>query len=271
NGSTVRQMLESKRNVGEATTAHLQTQTSAPQSVPNTANITVRASNATQISPSQPPTNATFQTRAPPDWKLIQQKINAQNTSSTQQKSNPPVTSTPAIPSVLSAATTATVVGNSQVSTSTSQPMSVSLQSLPVILHVPLAVPSQSQILQSTTGTLVTNQQSGNVEFIPVQTQSSVSNLTKTPVTLPVTKAINSPSVPSSSIQRNSPASSVPSTLTVQAISANHPITLSSRPSVPTVGSSSVYNQTSNRSTSQLKTPVSGYSSSSEPPSGSRA
>lgn len=266
---TVRQMLESKRSVGETTSANLQISTavlpttSTTSTTPNSSTLPLRTSAASQI-PVNQPSNSTLQTRAPPDWKLIQQKINAQNTQGAQSKPNPPVTSSPVIPSVLSASSTATVVGNSQVSTSSTQPVSVSLQSLPVILHVPVAMPSQSQILQGTTGTLVTNQQSGNVEFIPVQNQSTNGNLTKTPVTLPVTKAVNSPSMPSPSIQRNSPASSVPSTLAVQAIPSNHPVTLSSRQSLPSVGSSGIYNQTSNRSTAQLKSPVSGFNSSSE-------
>ncbi|XP_077308632.1 activating transcription factor 7-interacting protein 1 isoform X2 [Lithobates pipiens] len=268
---TVRQMLESKRSVGETTSANLQmstavlptSTTSTTSTTPNSSTLPLRSSAASQI-PVNQPSNNTLQTRAPPDWKLIQQKINAQNTQGAQSKPNPPVTSSPVIPSVLSASSTATVVGNSQVSTSSTQPVSVSLQSLPVILHVPVAMPSQSQILQGTTGTLVTNQQSGNVEFIPVQNQSTNGNLTKTPVTLPVTKAVNSPSMPSPSIQRNSPASSVPSTLAVQAIPSNHPVTLSSRQSLPSVGSSGIYNQTSNRSTAQLKSPVSGFNGSSE-------
>ncbi|XP_040215546.1 activating transcription factor 7-interacting protein 1 isoform X3 [Rana temporaria] len=256
---TVRQMLESKRSVGETTSANLQMSTAVPSTstTPNTSTLPLRTSAASQI-PVNQPSNSTLQTRAPPDWKLIQQKINAQNTQGAQSKPNPPVTSSPVIPSVLSASSTATVVGNSQVSTSSTQPVSVSLQSLPVILHVPVAMPSQSQILQGTTGTLVTNQQSGNVEFIPVQNQSTNGNLTKTPVTLPVTKAVNSPSMPSPSIQRNSPASSV------QAIPSNHPVTLSSRQSLPSVGSSGNYNQASNRSAAQLKSPVSGFNSSSE-------
>lgn len=192
--------------------------------------------------------------------------VNAQNTQSVQSKPNTPVTSAPIIPSVLTSPA-ATVVGNSQVSTSSTQPMSVSLQSLPVILHVPVAMSSQSQILQGATGTLVTNQQSGNVEFIPVQNQSTVGNLTKTPVTIPVTKAINSPSIPSPSVQRNSPAGSISSTLAVQAVPANHPVTIS-RPSLTTVGSSGIYNQTSNRNTAQLRSP--GFNISSEASSGGR-
>ncbi|CAI9549637.1 unnamed protein product [Staurois parvus] len=264
---TVRQMLESKRSVGETTSTNMQMSAAVlptTSTTPNSSNLPLRTSTAPQIPVSQS-SSSTLQTRAPPDWKLIQQKINAQNTQSAQSKPNPPVTSSPVIPSVLAASSTATVVGNSQVSTSSTQPVSVSLQSLPVILHVPVAMPSQSQILQGTTGTLVTNQQSGNVEFIPVQNQSTTGNLTKTPVTLPVTKAVNSTSMPSPSIQRNSPASSsVPSTLAVQAIPSNHPVTLSSRQSLPSVGSSGIYSQTSNRSTAQLKSPVSGFNNSSE-------
>ncbi|KAM5148060.1 activating transcription factor 7-interacting protein 1 [Mantella aurantiaca] len=268
NTGTVRQMLESKRSVVETTTTttNLQMPTTAlptTPTAPSSSNLTIRTSTASQISVSQPSANTTLQTRAPPDWKLIQQKINAQNTQSAQSKPNPPVTSSSVIPSVLSPPSTATVVGNSQVSTSSTQPMSVSLQSLPVILHVPVAMPSQSQILQGTTGTLVTNQQSGNVEFIPVQNQSTAGNLTKTPVTLPVTKAVNSPSMPSPSIQRNSPATSVPSTLSVHAISSSHQ-TLSSRQSLPPVGSSGIYSQTTNRNAAQLKSPVSGFNNSSE-------
>ncbi|KAM9324491.1 activating transcription factor 7-interacting protein 1 [Gastrophryne carolinensis] len=258
NTGTVRQMLESKRGVGETTTANMQLSTAASSPVSSSSNLLLRTSNAAQIPVTQSSSIATLQTRAPPDWKLIQQKINAQNTQSAQPKPSTPVTSAPVIPSVLTTPS-ATVVGNTPVSTSSSQPMSVSLQSLPVILHVPVAMSSQSQILQGATGTLVTNQQSGNVEFIPVQNQSTVSNLTKTPVTIPVTKAINAPSMSSPSVQRNSPATSISSTLTVQAAPANHPIAIS-KPSLPTVGSSGIYNQTGNRNTTQLKPP--GFNSS---------
>ncbi|XP_075038979.1 activating transcription factor 7-interacting protein 1 [Mixophyes fleayi] len=272
---TVRQMLESKRSVGETTTANVLSSTAASTSVPSPSNLTLRTSNTSQMTVNQPPVNTTLQTRAPPDWKLIQQKINAssigasQNTLSSQSKPVPPVTSAPIMTSVLPAPSTATVVGNSQVSTSSTQP---TLPSLPFILHVPVAMPSQPQLLQGTTGTLVTNKQSGNVEFIPVQNQTTVGSLTKTPVSLPVTKAINSPSMPSPGIQRNSPGSSIASTLTVQAIPTTHSVTLSSRPSLPTVGTSGIYSQASNRNTAQLKTPVSAFNitSSTESSSGSR-
>ncbi|XP_063796492.1 activating transcription factor 7-interacting protein 1-like isoform X2 [Pseudophryne corroboree] len=270
---TVRQMLESKRNVGETTTPNVQPLPAAPPSVPSTSsNLTLRTSNTTQMPVSQSPVNTTLQTRAPPDWKLIQQKINAssigtsQNTFSSQSKPITPVTMT----SVLPTPSTATVVGNGQVPTSSTQ---TTLSSLPFILHVPVAMPSQPQLLQSTTGTLVTNKQSGNVEFIPVQNQSTVGSLSKTPMSVSVTKAINSPSMPSPGIQRNSPASSIASTLTVQAIPTTHSVTLSSRPSLPTVGTSGTYSQASNRNTAQLKSPVSVFNSSisSDTPSGGRS
>ncbi|CAH2312204.1 activating transcription factor 7-interacting 1 isoform X2 [Pelobates cultripes] len=273
NSSTVRQMLESKRNVGETTpTASVQSSTTGAPLLPSPSSLPLRNTNTTQISATQSTPNTSLQGRAPPDWKLIQQKINAssigssQNTVTTQPKPSTPVTSAPVMSSVLSAPSTTTVVGNTQVSASTTQPMSVSLQSLPVILHVPVAMPSQSQILQGTTGTLVTNQQSGNVEFIPVQNQSAVSNLTKTPsVTMAATKPINSSSLPSPGIQRNSPASSVASTLAVQAITPSHSVAQISRPSLQPVGSTGVYNQANNRTPSQLKSPLSGFSSSSTP------
>ncbi|XP_072276327.1 activating transcription factor 7-interacting protein 1 [Pyxicephalus adspersus] len=266
NTSTVRQMLESKRNVGETTSANLQMSTAVlpvPSTTQGSSSLPQRTSTTSQIPVSQLSAN-TLQTRAPPDWKLIQQKINAQNTQSAQSKLNPPVTSSAVIPSVLSASSTAAVVGNSQVSTSSTQPMSVSLQSLPVILHVPVAMPSQSQILQGTTGTLVTNQQSGNVEFIPVQNPSTAGNVTKTPVSLPLTKAVNSPSMTSPSIQRNSPASSVPSTLAVQAVPSNHSVAVPTRQSLQSVGPSGIYSQTNNRSTAQMKLTVSGFNNSSD-------
>ncbi|XP_063796490.1 activating transcription factor 7-interacting protein 1-like isoform X2 [Pseudophryne corroboree] len=265
---TVRQMLESKRNVGGTTTPNVQFSPAAPPSVSSSSNLTLRTSNTTQMPVSQSPVNTTLQTRAPPDWKLIQQKINASSigtssyTLSSQSKPITPVTMT----SVLPTPSTATVVGNGQVPTSSTQ---TTLSSLPFILHVPVAMPSQPQLLQSTTGTLVTNKQSGNVEFIPVQNQSTVGSLSKTPMSLSVTKAINSPSMPSPGIQRNSPASSIASTLTVQAIPTTHSVTLSSRPSLPTVGTSGTYSQASNRNTAQLS--VFNNSSSSESPSGGRS
>ncbi|XP_069823421.1 activating transcription factor 7-interacting protein 1 [Dendropsophus ebraccatus] len=278
NTGTVRQMLETKRNVTEIGTANVQSSPATPSSAPSSSNLTLRAPSTTQMPPNQSPANNALQTRPPPDWKLIQQKINAstigasQNTMSNQSKPMPPVTSAPVMTPVLPASATATVVGNSQVSTSNTQPMSVSLQSLPVILHVPVAVNSQSQLLQGATGTLVTNQQSGNVEFIQVQNQSTVNNLTKTPVSIPVTKAMNSPSM--AGMQRNSAASSMNSPMAVQTMPTSHSVTLSSRQSLPNINTSGVYNQANNRNMAQLKSPISSYNNATvttESPSGSRS
>ncbi|KAG8436462.1 hypothetical protein GDO86_007524 [Hymenochirus boettgeri] len=266
-GSTVRQMLESKRNVGDTTTASFQ---STAQPLTQTASSTTpRTTNTTaQVSASPSSSSASLQGRAPPDWKLIQQRINAssiaspQSSVNSQSKPSPPVTSASMMTSVIPTSTTAAVVGTSQVSTSSTQPMSVSLQSLPVILHVPVAMQSQSQIMQGTTGTLVTNQQSGNVEFIPVQNQSAINNLPKTaPVSLSANKPINTPSMSSPGIQRNSSASSVTSNLPVQTVSTTHSSAQPTRPSLST-GSSGMYSQTSNRTAPQLKSPLSGFNSS---------
>uniref|UniRef100_A0A8C4J622 Activating transcription factor 7 interacting protein n=1 Tax=Dromaius novaehollandiae TaxID=8790 RepID=A0A8C4J622_DRONO len=181
-------------------------------------------------------------------------------------KPQTPVTSSSLTTTVLPTANTATVVGTSQVPSGSTQPMSVSLQSLPVILHVPVAVSSQPQLLQGHTGTLVTNQQSGNVEFISVQSPSTVGSLTKTPVSLASTnptKPNNSPSVPSPGIQRNSPASAgtIGTTLAVQAVSTAHPVAQATRTSLPTVGTSGLYNPTSSRAPIQMKIPLSAFSS----------
>uniref|UniRef100_A0A8C8VE00 Activating transcription factor 7 interacting protein n=1 Tax=Pelusios castaneus TaxID=367368 RepID=A0A8C8VE00_9SAUR len=227
NASTVRQMLESKRNVGE--------NTSAPFQAP------INAVSAPSLG-------------APP--AVV----------SGQPKPQTPVTSSSLTASVLPTANTATVVGTTQVPSGNTQPMSVSLQSLPVILHVPVAVSSQPQLLQGHTGTLVTNQQSGNVEFISVQSPSAVGSLTKTPVSLASTnpaKPNNSPSVPSPGIQRNSPASagSIGTTLAVQAVSTAHPVAQATRTTLPAVGSSGLYNPTSNRGPIQMKIPLSAFSS----------
>lgn len=196
-----------------------------------------------------------------------------QTAASGHPKPQTPVTSTPLTSgslttSVLPAANTATVVGTSQVASGSTQPMSVSLQSLPVILHVPVAMSSQPQLLQGHTGTLVTNQQSGSVEFISVQSQSNVGNLSKTPLSLSSTtsaKSNNSPSVSSSSIQRNSPASagcSIGTTLAVQAVSTAHPIAQATRTTLATVTTSGVYTPpTSNRSSIQMKIPLTAFSS----------
>ncbi|XP_053885992.1 activating transcription factor 7-interacting protein 1 isoform X5 [Malaclemys terrapin pileata] len=227
NASTVRQMLESKRNIGESTSA-----------------------------PFQPPMNAV----SAPSLAAPQTVVSG------QPKPQTPVTSSSMTTSVLPTANTATVVGTTQMPSSNSQPMSVSLQSLPVILHVPVAVSSQPQLLQGHTGTLVTNQQSGNVEFISVQSPSTVGSLAKTPVSLASTnpaKPNNSPSVPSPGIQRNSPASagSIGTTLAVQAVSTAHPVAQATRTTLTTVATSGLYNPTSNRGPIQMKIPLSAFSS----------
>ncbi|NXE53552.1 MCAF1 protein, partial [Casuarius casuarius] len=227
NAGTVRQMLESKRSVGESTPATFQ----AP----------VNAVPASSLA-------------AP------------QTVVSGHLKPQTPVTSSSLTTTVLPTANTATVVGTSQVPSGSTQPMSVSLQSLPVILHVPVAVSSQPQLLQGHTGTLVTNQQSGNVEFISVQSPSTVGSLTKTSVSLASTnptKPNNSPSVPSPGIQRNSPASAgtIGTTLAVQAVSTAHPVAQATRTSLPTVGTSGLYNPTSSRAPIQMKIPLSAFSS----------
>nr|XP_009663597.1 PREDICTED: activating transcription factor 7-interacting protein 1 [Struthio camelus australis] len=234
NAGTVRQMLESKRSVGESTPAAFQAPVNA---------VTAATLGAPQTVVSGHP------------------------------KPQTPVTSSSLTTTVLPAANAATVVGTSQVPSGSTQPMSVSLQSLPVILHVPVAVSSQPQLLQGHTGTLVTNQQSGNVEFISVQSPSTVGSLTKTPVSLASTnptKPNSSPSVPSPGIQRNSPASAgtIGTTLAVQAVSAAHPVAQATRTSLPTVGTSGLYNPTSSRAPIQMKIPLSAFSSTApiEPP-----
>ncbi|XP_061217851.1 activating transcription factor 7-interacting protein 1 isoform X7 [Neopsephotus bourkii] len=225
NASTVRQMLETKRNTGESTPATFQ----AP----------VNAVPASTLA-------------APPALVSGHPK--------------PPVTSTSNLTTtVLPTANTATVVGTNQVPSGSTQSVSVSLQSLPVILHVPVAVSSQPQLLQGHTGTLVTNQQSGNVEFISVQSSSTVGSLTKTTVSLASTnstKPNNSPSVPSPSIQKNSTASSgsIGTTLAVQAVSTAHPVAQAPR-TLPTVGTSGLHNAASSRAPLQMKIPLSAFSS----------
>nr|XP_048691304.1 activating transcription factor 7-interacting protein 1 isoform X13 [Caretta caretta] len=227
NASTVRQMLESKRNIGESTST-----------------------------PFQPPMNAV----STPSLAAPQTVVSG------HPKPQTPVTSSSLTTSVLPTANTATVVGTTQMPSSNTQPMSVSLQSLPVILHVPVAVSSQPQLLQGHTGTLVTNQQSGNVEFISVQSPSTVGSLAKTPVSLASTnpaKPNNSPSVSSPGIQRNSPASagSIGTTLAVQAVSTAHPVAPATRTTLTTVATSGLYNPTSNRGPIQMKIPLSAFSS----------
>lgn len=230
NAGTVRQLLEFKRNVSE----------SAPPSFQTSVNT---VSSTSLVTP--------------------------QTVVSSQPKLQTPVTSgSLTATSILPAPNTATVVATTQVPTGNPQP-TISLQPLPVILHVPVAVSSQPQLLQSHPGTLVTNQPSGNVEFISVQSPPAVSGLTKNPVSLPSlpnpTKPNNAPSVPSSSIQRNSPASAAPlgTTLAVQAVPTAHSIVQATRTSLPTVGPSGLYSPSNNRGPIQMKIPISAFSTSS--------
>ncbi|XP_006888489.1 PREDICTED: activating transcription factor 7-interacting protein 1 [Elephantulus edwardii] len=229
NAGTVRQMLESKRNVNE----------SAPPSF-------------------QTPVNTVSSTNliTPPAVVNSQPKLQTSAASG----------SLPATP-VLPAPKTATVVATTQVPSGNPQP-TISLQPLPVILHVPVAVSSQPQLLQSHPGTIVTNQPSGNVEFISVQSPPTMSGLTKNPVSLPSlpnpTKPNNVSSVPSPNIQRNSPASAAPlGTLAVQTVPTAHSIVQATRTSLPTVGPSGLYNPSNNRGPIQMKIPISAFSTSS--------
>ncbi|KAJ7330002.1 hypothetical protein JRQ81_016176 [Phrynocephalus forsythii] len=233
NTGTVRQMLESKRNVGDNTSTTFQ----SPVNTVSASVTTSQTSNSAHPKPQTPVTSAPL--------------------------TSAPLTSASLTTSVIPAANTATVVGPGQVPGGNTQPMSVSLQSLPVILHVPVAMSSQPQLLQGHTGTLVTNQQSGSVEFIPVQSQSNVGTLTKTPLAIAPAnsaKPNNNPSVPSSSIQRNSPASvgcSIGTTLAVQAVSTAHPVAQATRTTLATVTTSGVYTPPTNRSSIQMKIPLS--------------
>ncbi|XP_065598886.1 activating transcription factor 7-interacting protein 1 isoform X4 [Cyrtonyx montezumae] len=234
NITTVRQMLESKRNVGDSKPATLQ----AP----------VTAAPTSSVAAPQTPASG-------------------------QPKPQTPVTSSPLTTTVISTANTATVVGTSQVPSGSTQPVSVSLQSLPVILHVPVAVSSQPQLLQGHAGTLVTNQQSGSVEFISVQSSSTVGNLTKTAVSLAspnTTKPNSSPSVSSPGVQRNSSASagSVRTTLAVQAVPTMHPVAQTTRTSLPTVGTTGLHNSTSSRGPVHMKIPLPAFNNTAptEPP-----
>ncbi|XP_057619358.1 activating transcription factor 7-interacting protein 1 isoform X2 [Chionomys nivalis] len=229
NAGTVRQMLESKRNVSEG----------PPPSFQTPVNTVSSASLVT-----------------PPAIVSSQPKLQPSATSG----------SLPAA-SLLPAPNTATVVATTQVPSGNPQP-TISLQPLPVILHVPVAVSSQPQLLQSHPGTIVTNQPSGSVEFISVQSPPTVSGLPKNPVSLPPlpnpTKP-NIPSVPSSSIQRNSSTSAAPlgTTLAVQAVPTAHSIVQATRTSLPTVGPSGLYSSSNNRGPIQMKIPISAFSTSS--------
>uniref|UniRef100_A0A8C6Y563 Activating transcription factor 7 interacting protein n=1 Tax=Naja naja TaxID=35670 RepID=A0A8C6Y563_NAJNA len=234
NAGTVRQMLESKRNVGDTPSTTFQSPVNA---VPAASLTTPQTPVSGHSKPQIPVTSASLTSGS---------------------------LTTPVLPT----ANTATVVGTSQGAGGNTQPMSVSLQSLPVILHVPVAMSSQPQLLQGHTGTLVTNQQSGSVEFIPVQSQSNVGNLTKTPLSLSSTnsaKPNNNPSVSSSSIQRNSPASigcSIGTTLAVQAVTTAHPVAQATRTTLATVSTSGIYTPPLNRNSIQMKIPISAFNNS---------
>ncbi|ERE66601.1 activating transcription factor 7-interacting protein 1 [Cricetulus griseus] len=230
NAGTVRQMLESKRNVSEGPPPSFQT-----------------------------PVNTVSSASLVPPPAVV----------SSQPKLQPSASSgsLPAA-SLLPAPSTATVVATTQVPSGNPQP-TISLQPLPVILHVPVAVTSQPQLLQSHPGTIVTNQPSGSVEFISVQSPPTVSGLTKNPISLPPlpnpTKP-NIPSVPSPSIQRNSSATAAPlgTTLAVQAVPTAHSIVQATRTSLPPVGPSGLYSSSNNpRGPIQMKIPVSAFSTSS--------
>ncbi|XP_072889375.1 activating transcription factor 7-interacting protein 1-like isoform X5 [Hemitrygon akajei] len=106
---------------------------------------------------------------------------------------------------------TASVVGSNQSlpASGSNQPMPVSLQSVPVLLTVPVAMSSQPQLLQASANTLVTNQQPG-LEFLPVQSQPSINNLSKSlasqmPANVAKTNGAST-SLPSPGVQRKSPA-----------------------------------------------------------------
>ncbi|XP_063010776.1 activating transcription factor 7-interacting protein 1 isoform X5 [Melospiza melodia melodia] len=235
NAGTVRQMLESKRNVGESTPATFQ----APANPVPASSLAASPAVVSGLPKLQTPVSSTSSLTT----------------------------------AVLPTANTATVVGTNTVPTGSTQSVSVSLQSLPVILHVPVAVSSQTQLLQGHTGTLVSNQPSGNVEFISVQNSSTVGSLTKTTVSLAstnTTKPNNIPLVPSPGILRNSAASagSIGTTLAVQAVPTSHPVAQTTRTSLPAVGTPGLYNATASRAPLQMKLPLSAFNSTAptEPP-----
>ncbi|XP_038639804.1 activating transcription factor 7-interacting protein 1-like isoform X3 [Scyliorhinus canicula] len=133
---------------------------------------------------------------------------------------------------------TAAVVGNSQsLSTSGSnQPMPVSLQSVPVLLTVPVAMSSQPQLLQPSANTLMTNQQPG-IEFLPVQSQPTLNNLSKPlapQISTNVAKANGaSPSLPSPGVQRKSPGSMGP--MQISSVASGQTATVASVTSTPPI------------------------------------
>ncbi|XP_078286865.1 activating transcription factor 7-interacting protein 1-like isoform X2 [Rhinoraja longicauda] len=105
---------------------------------------------------------------------------------------------------------TAAVVGTNQSlpASGSNQPIPVSLQSVPVLLTVPVAISSQPQLLQASANTLMTNQQPG-LEFLSVQSQPTLHNLSKPLASqMPNVAKANgaSTSLPSPGVQRKSPA-----------------------------------------------------------------
>ncbi|XP_043929880.1 activating transcription factor 7-interacting protein 1 isoform X2 [Protopterus annectens] len=227
-GSTVRQMLETKRNAGD-TSAAFPTATSTV-TFTSASNITSVAQSTAASIPSKPQTSGS---------------------------------SASMVTSIIPSSGT-TVVGASQPVSTTAQPI-VSLQPLPVILHVPVQMPSQPSLLQTQTGTLVANQQSGNVEFIQVQNQPAVSSLAKTTVTFASPGASRpvstSTALPSPGIQRISPASSGSSSTTLpsQTISAvaSHTVQQGTR-TLPLTGSTGLYSASVARPSLQIKPPLTG-------------
>ncbi|KAM4815491.1 LOW QUALITY PROTEIN: activating transcription factor 7-interacting protein 1 [Thomomys bottae] len=217
---TVRQMLESKRNVSENTPPSFQT----PVNTVSSASLVTPA-----VASSQPKVPAPAPSAA--------------------------LAAAPLVP----APSTATVVATSQVPSGNPQP-TISLQSLPVILHVPVAVPSQPQLLQSHPGTLVTNPPPGSVEFISVQSPPAVSGLAKTPVPLPPLPA---PAKPSGVSSVPSPGLPRTTALAVQAVPTAHSIVQATRTSLPTVGPAGLYSSSSPRGPVHMKLPIPAFSASS--------
>ncbi|XP_051898855.1 activating transcription factor 7-interacting protein 1-like isoform X2 [Pristis pectinata] len=168
---TVRQMLDLRRNMADSATS---------------GQHSANSSNTGIVTNFTPPQVAGGQTKP-------------QNTGSSG------AVVTPVLPA------TAAVVGTNQSlpASGSNQPMPVSLQSVPVLLTVPVAMSSQPQLLQASANTLMTNQQPG-LEFLPVQSQPTLNNLSKplaSQMPANVAKANGaSTSLPSPGVQRKSPA-----------------------------------------------------------------
>ncbi|XP_067875608.1 activating transcription factor 7-interacting protein 1-like isoform X3 [Heterodontus francisci] len=170
---TVRQMLDLRRNMADSVA-----------SAQHSANSSSNTGIVTNFTPPQ----------------VVGGQTKPQNTGSSG------AVVTPVLPA------TAAVVGTNQSLpvSSSNQPMPVSLQSVPVLLTVPVAMSSQPQLLQPSANTLMTNQQPG-IEFLPVQSQPTLNNLSKplaSQISANVAKANGaSPSLPSLGVQRKSPGS----------------------------------------------------------------